>query len=70
MVEANKSCNKAMKEFVTSLLTAGRVPAKKWLRQALGRINDLIKASDDFEGFGCKASVKIKWKSPIIMTTY
>lgn len=70
MVQANKGCNEAMKELVTSLITAGRLPARKWLRRALGRINDLIKASDDFKGFGCKVSVKIKWKNPIIMTTY
>lgn len=70
MIEGNKDCNKIMKELVTNLLTVGRLPAKKWLRKALGRINDLIKASDDFKGFGCKVSVKAKWKNPIIMTTY
>ena len=70
MVEANRDCNEAMKELVTNLITAGRLPARKWLKKALGRVNGLIKASDDFNGFGCKASVKIKWKNPIIMTTY
>lgn len=70
MIDADRGCNKAMKELLTNVVTAGRLPAKKWLRKVLGRINDLIKSSDDFEGLGCNASVKIKWKQPIIMSTY
>lgn len=69
LIEADRMCNEAMKELVTNLMTAGRLPARKWLKKALGRINSVIKASADFNGYGCSATVKARWKSSIISST-
>lgn len=68
MIEANTECNKNMEKLVESLLGTSTLFTRGWLRRLLKATTRKI-SKTEFEGYGCLASVKSRWKAAIISST-
>lgn len=69
MLSANAICNKHMRELVADLAGASAHFTKGWLKRVLRGGRDIVQTSNA-RGYGCAMSVKSRWKTPIVMSTF
>lgn len=70
-IQEEAKCNASMQELLGDLLGGGSVFVKGWLKRALNTFaKELRRNKNIVKGYGCRLSTKIRWKSPIMVTTY
>ena len=67
MLKESIDCNTAMKMLVVELLGTSVSFTKGWLKRLLKASKFTISKST-FDGYGCRVSLKAKWKSAILIS--